>query len=142
MQEVAIVKQLQQDKAILSVNKKAECSKCGMCLFPQNANAVEFTATNSVGANQGDTVLIEVKDGGKLPALLLVFLVPLLLILVSTVVALSVIKIEVWALWLSLISLAFWFLVLPLIDKGLKKSTKFSVDIIKIVSTNKENDNE
>ena len=142
MQEVAIVKSIQQDKATLSVNKKDECSKCGMCLFPKNANAIEFTANNNVGAKQGDTVLIDVKDAGKLPALLLVFLVPLLLMLLSTVIALLVIKIEIWALWISLISLGVWFLILPLIDKALKKSTKFSVEIIKVLSSEKESCNE
>lgn len=142
MQEVAIIKSIQQEKAILTVNKKDECSKCGMCLFPKNASAIEFTADNNVGAKQGDTVLIEVKDAGKLPALLLVFLVPLLLILLSTVVALTIIKAEIWALWLSVISLVLWFLVLPLIDKALKKSTKFSVDIIKVILSEKENNDE
>ena len=112
-----------------------------MCLFPQNANAVEFTATNSVGANQGDTVLIEVKDGGKLPALLLVFLVPLLLILLSSLIVLEVMQKELWSLWLSLISCTLWFVVLSVIDKWLGVKLKAQTQIIKILKDNKENEN-
>ena len=59
MQESAIVKKVAGQTATLVIDKKDECSKCGMCLFPKGANAIEFEAENSVNAKVGDTVLIE-----------------------------------------------------------------------------------
>ena len=142
MQEVGQVKKVDGDYATVTVNKKDECSKCGMCLFPKNANATEFQAKNSADAKVGDTVLIEIKEGGKLPALLLVFLVPLILILLSSVIANTVIKMEIWTLWLSLISVAVWFAILPIIDKAIKKTQAFSVEVVKVIKSEKENENE
>lgn len=143
MQEYATVVKTEKGVATLSVNKKDECSKCGMCLFPANARSIEFQAKNDVGASQGDTVLIQVKDQGKLTALILVFLVPLLLILLSSLIAQFVIGQELWMLWLSLMSVTAWFLVLPLIDKRLEKTKQFSTEIISIIKSNeKENENE
>lgn len=142
MQEIGQVKKIDGDQAVITVNKKDECSKCGMCLFPKNADATEFTAFNLAKAKEGDNVLIEIKEGGKLPALILVFLVPLILILVSSVVANTLIKMDIWTLWLSLISIAIWFAVLPVIDKAVKKTQAFSVEIIKVITKTKENENE
>ena len=138
MQELATVVSTENSKAVVSVSKKDECSKCGMCLFPPSARSVEFNAENSVGAKVGDTVLIDVKDEGKLTALILVFLVPILLILVSSLIAEFVIKSEMWMLYLSLISLVGWFCILPQIDKILKKKRKFTTEIISITKTKGE----
>ena len=143
MKEFGIVTKLNNSNATVKVDKKDECSKCGMCLFPANARSIEFQAKNDVGASQGDTVLIQVKDQGKLTALILVFLVPLLLILLSSLIAQFVIGQELWMLWLSLMSVTAWFLVLPLIDKRLKKTKQFSTEIISLIKSNeKENENE
>ena len=139
MQEVAKVISVDGQTAKVSVDKKDECSKCGMCIFPKNAKALEFEVNNSIGAKQGDTVLMEIQESGKLTALILVFLVPILLILVSFVLAEYVIHSEMWILWLSLISVALWFCVLPIIDKQLKKTSKYSKEIIQILfNENKE----
>ncbi len=143
MQECAIVKKVAGQTATLVIDKKDECSKCGMCLFPKGANAIEFEAVNRVNAKEGDTVLIDRQEKGKLTAILLVFLVPLLLILLSSVIALTVIRNELWALWLSLISLAVWFILLAFLDKRLKRTKGFTTTIVKIIETSeKEKENE
>lgn len=143
MQESAIVKKVDGQTATLVIDKKDECSKCGMCLFPKGANAIEFEAVNKVDAKVGDTVLIERQEKGKLTAIILVFLVPLLLILLSSVIALMVIGSELWALGLSLISLAVWFVLLAFIDKKLKRTKGFITVIVRVIGeSEKENENE
>ena len=143
MIESAIVVKKEHDQTVVSIDKKDQCSKCGMCLFPQNAKSVEYNAQNSLNAKVGDKVLVEILDGGKLTALALIFLVPLLFIIISTVIALVVIKSELWVLWLSIISIGIWFCILPLIDKKLKKRSNFIVKITQIIGINqKENENE
>lgn len=141
MQEFAKVESTKNQVATLILDKKDECSKCGMCLFPKGAQAIKIEAQNQIGAKEGDTVLIERTEAGELTAFTLVFLVPLLLILLSSLIALEVLHKELWSLWLSLISCTLWFVVLSVIDKWLGVKLKAQTLIIKILKDNKENEN-
>ena len=141
MQEIAKVENTINGVATLVLDKKDECSKCGMCLFPKGAQVIKIEAQNQIGAKEGDTVIIERTEAGKLTAFTLVFLVPLLLILLSSLIALEVMKKELWSLWLSLISCTIWFVVLSIIDKFVGVKLKAQTQIIKILNDNKENEN-
>ena len=63
MIETGSVIKLKDKIATVKVDKKDECSKCGMCLFPKNASHVEFETLNQVGAKEGDTVTVEAPRG-------------------------------------------------------------------------------
>ena len=140
MQEIAIVEKVDGKNATVRVDKKDECSKCGVCLFPKNANFLTFKAENVVDAKKGDTVLIDRVEGAKLTAIILVFLVPLVLILLSSLISITVIKKEIWILWLTLISVPAWFCVLALIDKKYGKIQAKTTKIIKVLTeSEKEN---
>ena len=141
MQEIAKVESTKNQTATLILDKKDECSKCGMCLFPKGAQVIKIEAQNGLGAKEGDTVIIERTEAGKLTAFTLVFLVPLLLILLSSLIALEVMQKELWSLWLSLISCTFWFIILSVIDKWLGVKLKAQTQIVKILNDNKENEN-
>lgn len=132
MREIGLVTKINDNKATVKVDKKDECSKCGMCLFPKNASSVEFEVENRLGAKLGDTVLFETQKDAKLLGAVLVFLVPLLLIGVSAVLAFLVIKKEIYTLIFSLIFIVAWFFVLALIDKKLKKTQTFCPSIISV----------
>ena len=133
MKEVGLVVKTEKDRAIVKVDKKDECSKCGMCLFPKNASSTLFSAVNEMGAKEGDTVLIEVTSNSKLLGAVLAFLVPLLLIMLSAVITFAVIGKELYMLVLSVGLVAIWYLILPIIDKKLKTWDKFSPSVIKIL---------
>ena len=133
MQEIGKVEKIENGFATVRVDKKEECSKCGMCLFSNGANHIDIKAENKIGANVGDTVIFDNSGKGKTLGILLVFLVPLLLIGVATLLGLLVIKRERWVLILSLIFLVCWLLVLSAIDKKLKNKTSFTATIIKII---------
>ena len=137
MQEQGKVVKANEKTATVRVDKKDECSKCGMCLFPKNASHIDFEVENSLGVLEGDTVLIETKKEGKLLGVLLVFLVPLILIGAGLVIGLVAIKNELWALGISLALVVVWFCVLALIDKKLKKSIGFKPTIIEKLSLEK-----
>ena len=133
MKEVGIVSKIQKDIATVKVDKKDECSKCGMCLFPQGVNAITFNANNKVGAKIGDTVVIErYADGGLLSALL-VFLVPLILICVSVFLGLCIIKWQLSVLILSLSLIILWYIILSKIDKILKRKWGYKTIIVEIL---------
>ena len=133
MIETGSVIKTRENLATVKVDKKDECSKCGMCLFPKNASHVEFEALNGVGANEGDTVVIESKKDYKLLGAILAFLVPLLLIGISAIITYFFIGIEIWLLILSVILIVLWYTVLVVIDKRLKLKTGYTHVITKIV---------
>ena len=66
MKEAGLVISIDGEYASVKVDKKDECSKCGMCLFPKNADSIEIRAENSFGAEVGDTVVIETQEDTKL----------------------------------------------------------------------------
>ena len=137
MRESGIVTQIDGKYAIVKVDKKDECSKCGMCLFPKNASSIDFRAKNKLGAEVGDKVIIENKENTKLLGAILAFLVPLVLMGLSAVITYTVIGKEIYMLILSVISIVLWYTILAIIDKRLKNSVKFSPEIIAIEKVEK-----
>ena len=134
MREIAKVIKTQNSYATVSMDKKEECSKCGMCAFPKNANTIEFKAKNLVNAKVNDTVIIDRKTDGKLSGITLAFLVPLLLIGISIAITYALSLKEIWILIFSAGAIAIWYTVLSFIDKILSNSDKYLVTIIEIVN--------
>ena len=123
--------------ATVRIDKKDECSKCGMCLFPKNANYLDIEAKNQVDAKEGDFVEVEREEGGKLISVLLVFLVPLILVITSVIVTyLFKIK-EIWILILSAISVILWYTVLAFIDNKIKKKFSNYSNVVRVLKQEK-----
>ena len=137
MREQGKVVKVAEKTATVRVDKKDECSKCGMCLFPKNASHIDFEVQNDLGVLEGDNVLIGTKKEGKLLGALLVFLVPLILIGAGLLIGLLAIKNELWALGISLGLVVVWFCVLALIDKKLKKSMGFKPVLLEKINMEK-----
>ena len=133
MTEQGKVVEIKGNFAFVEINKKTECDKCGMCAFPKNASSIKLRAENDLGANVGDTVVLEREDKGKLLGTLLVFLVPLLLIGISVLVGYLLIKSEIWILILSVINIALWYTILAVIDKKISKLSGFKSKIVKVI---------
>ncbi len=137
MKETGLVIKIDGEYATVKVEKKDQCSKCGMCLFPKGVDSIEWRAKNLVNATKGDTVVIDTEKEGKLLGALLVFLVPLLLIGLSVLIGYLVIGSELSILILSVVLIALWFIVLSIIDKKLKKSAGFSPMITAVINKEK-----
>ncbi len=134
MRELGVVVKTQNNKATVKVDKKDECSKCGMCLFPKGASSVDFEADNALSAAQGDTVIIETVKEGKLLGATLAFLVPLILVGLSLLLNYLVIFNELITLGIAFGLIAVWYVILAFIDKKLKKTVNFSAKIVEIVN--------
>lgn len=141
MTERGQVTKVKGKSATVKVDKKDECSSCGMCLFPKNATFVEFNANNDIGANVGDSVTIETAERTKLLGIILVFLVPLLLIGIMALINYTLIFSDIWFLVGSVIFVVLWYTILAIIDKKLPKQKSFATKIISI-NEKKEKDNE
>lgn len=142
MRECGIVTKTDKDFAVVKVDKRDECSKCGMCVFPKNASSIDFNAINQVGASVGDTVIIETEKDTKLIGAILVFLIPLLLIGLSCAITYLFLGSEIWILILSVIFLVLWYTILAVIDKRLKSKADFCAKVVSIITKKGENNDE
>lgn len=142
MREVGKVTKVDGEFALVRVDKKDECSKCGMCAFPKNANSINFNAKNTVNAKVDDEVIIETVKDTKLLGAVLVFLIPLLLIGLSYLITDLFLSNEIWVLIFSVIFLVLWYTILAVIDKALKKKPNFCPQIVEIIFRKGENENE
>ncbi len=142
MKEIAKVKKVSGEIATVYMEKKTECSKCGMCIFPKNAKGVDIVARNSLNAKEGDNVIIDIKESGKLLGFFLVFIVPLLLILLELFFGQHLYKNQLISLGVDILAIVIWYSILPFIDKKLKTSNKYGTEIISILPlSNKEIEN-
>ena len=125
------------DRAKVSIQKKTACDKCGMCIFPKGSNEIIFEVINPINAKVGDSVNFQMNGRGKLSAILLAFIVPLLLIGISVAIGTLILQSELIALIASIVCVVVWYAILAVIDKKRIKSGKTCPIIIEI--TNKEN---
>ncbi len=132
MREQGIVTAVEKKVASVRIDKKSECEKCGMCLFPQGATNTELKVQNNLNAQVGDKVTIETVKDAKFLGALLVFLIPLVLIAIAVVLGVVVLQNELYVLLISVVLIAIWFSILAVIDKKLKKSKGFIPIIVSI----------
>lgn len=133
MIEVGKVIKTKGDTATVRIDKKDECSKCGMCLFPKNASHIDLDAKNLVGAKEGDNVELVRNEGGKLIGAVLTFLVPLILIIASVAITYLLDIKEIWMLCFSAVSVVLWYIILAFIDKKIKAKFTNKTEITKII---------
>ena len=134
MREMGVVTEINGKTAVVSVDKKDECSRCGLCLFQEGTNKAEFFVRSEADVSVGDTVEIERSEKGKFAGAVLAFLVPLLLIGLAVAINYLFIKSEIWILILSVIMIALWYVALAFLDKRLKSSATFNARIVALIS--------
>lgn len=117
---------------VVKVDKKTECSKCGMCAFPKNASHIDLKAVSEIPVNVGDEVTVETSENLRFLSALLVFGVPLLLIGACALIGLLVFKSDIITLISAVVITALYFVVLHFIDKKILKNKKFITKIIAV----------
>ena len=137
MKEIAKVVKTEGEYATVSMEKKPQCEKCGMCVFPKDAKNVQVFAINTARAKPNDKVVIELKESGKLLGILLVFIVPLLLIGLSFLLNAVLIGNELITLFVCVGLIIVWYVLLSRIDKKLKSTKKFGSEIVAVIEEEK-----
>ena len=140
MKEKGVVLSCDEKFAIVKVDKKDECSKCGMCLFPKGASQVEIKAKNTLCAKPNDEVIIKTERDGKFLGAVLVFFIPLVLIIGAVLIGYLAIKSELWILILSVLFVVLWYTILAVIDKIFARSEKYGYKIVEITAKEEENE--
>ena len=138
MTECGQVVKIQKDHAVVRVERREECAKCGMCGMKKGAASVEFKADNALNARVGDTVLVSTEKNASLLSSLLVFLAPLILLAAEIGVCYACDVEELIILLICVGTTALWFLALAFIDKGLARVRGFCPAIIKIIEKEQE----
>ena len=133
MTETATVVKTEGRYAVVRLEKKAECDKCGLCVFGKNAAFTEMRAANDAGAVEGDEVIVQRSRDGRFLGAILVFLIPLILIGLASVISVLWVKKDIWILILSLIFLFLWYTILAVIDKKLQRLSSFEPKIVAIL---------
>ena len=138
MTEQGVVVAVERHGATVEIQKKDECSKCGLCAFPKNASKIRVYAQNSVGAKKGDTVIIERSGKTSLFSVFMVFLVPLILIGLAVGINYLAIKNEIWIPILSVLFIILWYTILALTDKKFQKLKGLTSVIVSVENVENE----
>lgn len=80
MTERGVVTKVKGNKATVSFDRKSACDNCHMCAVTKDSMKVEIVVENTLGANVGDFVSIEMGDKFVLTAATIVYIIPLVLV--------------------------------------------------------------
>ncbi|MBD3670567.1 MAG: SoxR reducing system RseC family protein [Gammaproteobacteria bacterium] len=91
MEETAIVMQVREGEAMVSAQRQSACghcsvnSSCGTSVLSRHIGkrSMQMWVSDPIGVKEGDTVTIQIQEGGLLLGSLAVYLLPLLLLMAA-----------------------------------------------------------
>lgn len=86
MTERGVVTKIKGNKATVSFDRKSACDSCHMCAVTKDGMKVEIVVENTLGANVGDFVSIEMGEKFVLTAATIVYIIPLVLVLAGLLI--------------------------------------------------------
>ena len=137
MKEFGTVTKLKGNFAQVRIGRNSACAACGKCGMTEKQKYVDFYTENTLGANVGDQVELEICDNVNTSQLAFIgYLLPMIPAIVLLFVALSLSLGELWATLFFFVGFALGILVVALIDKAKKRKWVSSPTMTKIISTN------
>ena len=133
MTELGVVLKVKDDFAHVRVGRNSACASCGKCGMTENQKHVDFYASNSIGAADGDTVELDIPETNSAKLALFAYFVPLAPALALLFLALGLNWSEFLAIGLFFAGLVVGFAVLALIDKARKHKWMETPIIVKII---------
>ncbi|MDO4564115.1 MAG: SoxR reducing system RseC family protein [Clostridia bacterium] len=124
-------------KATVRFQRTSACKRCGACLTAGDKH-METEAEDRLNVKVGDRVEVSLRSSSMLIASTLCYAVPLALLLMGTYVG-SLFS-DVLAVCLGLGSCALSYLILRLVEIGLKNSRRFTPIINSIVTEENEDE--
>lgn len=138
MTEQGVVLSVKEKFAKVRIGRNSACASCGKCGMTQKQKYVDFYASNDVGAQQGDTVELDIPEANSAKLAFVAYFVPLIPALALLFVALAL-KWQEWlAVVLFFVGFAVGFACVVLIDK-LRKHKWTETPVIKAIVTKKVN---
>lgn len=115
MTERGVVSKIKGNKATVQFDRHSACDKCHMCAVTKDTMKVEVVIENTLGANVGDFVEVEMGERYVLTAAAVVYVIPLVLIGVG--IGLGTLLNELAQVLLGLAGLIVGFVVAILLDR-------------------------
>ena len=117
MKEKGLVVSRNYNKAeVVFIRKSAcgeNCVSCGQCSTCEH----KATVSNNIGANTGDIVNVYISDKSSYLSLILVFLVPVIILISSYVLAFSLFKNATLSAIISVALCIIYFVIIKAFDK-------------------------
>ena len=131
MTERGVVVKVKGKRATVRFDRRSACDSCHMCAVTRDGMKVEVVIENTLGANVGDFVEVEMAQKFVLTAAVIVYLIPL--VLVALGVGVGVIFSELVQVILAVAGLVIGFVIAFLLDKFvIRKKKGFSPRMTKI----------
>lgn len=115
MTERGVVSKIKGNKATVQFERHSACDKCHMCAVTKDTMKVEVTLDNTLGANVGDFVEVEMGERYVLTAAAIVYVIPLVLIGVG--IGVGTLINELAQVLMALGGLVIGFVIAILLDK-------------------------
>ncbi len=142
MQERGVVVKIEEDKAIIEIERSAACKSCRAC-YRGNDNKMHLEVSNQSGVEVGDEVGLDIQSKSILIAYTTVFLVPLFFLVSGFFLGEFLVNFfgvglnsQNFGFFMSLIFLGFSYLLIRKIDKKAASSGQFEPHIARVWKKN------
>lgn len=133
MTEQGTVIKQKDNFAQVRIGRNSACAACGKCGMTENQKHVDFFVENTLGAEVGDKVEVEIPDANTAPLAFVAYILPLIPALALMFVAFAV-HLPDWAALLMFVGgFALGFVLVVIIDKVRKHKWMQSPTMVKII---------
>ena len=133
MTERGVVSKVKGNKATVRFERRSACDKCHMCAVTKDGMKVEVVVENTLGANEGDFVEVEMGEKYVLTAATIVYVIPL--VLTGLGIGLGTLINEIAQICLGIGGLVIGFVIAILLDRLVIRKKKGFVPTMKSVCT-------
>lgn len=131
MTERGVVSKVKGNKATVRFERRSACDKCHMCAVTKDGMKVEVVIENSLGANEGDFVEVEMGEKYVLTAATIVYVIPL--ILTGLGIGLGTLINEIAQICFAIGGLVIGFVIAILLDRLVIRKKKGFVPTMKSI---------
>lgn len=133
MTERGMVAKVKGNKATVRFDRRSACDKCHMCATTKDGMKVEVVVENTLGANVGDYVEVEMGEKYVLTAAAIVYVIPL--VLIGAGIGIGTLISELAQALFALGGLIIGFVIAILLDRLVIRKKKGFVPTMKAICT-------
>lgn len=133
MTERGMVAKVKGNKATVRFDRRSACDKCHMCATTKDGMKVEVIVENTLGANVGDYVEVEMGEKYVLTAAAIVYVIPL--VLIGAGIGIGTLINELAQALFALGGLIIGFVIAVLLDRLVIRKKKGFVPTMKAICT-------
>jgi sigma-E factor negative regulatory protein RseC len=115
------------------MKRHSACASCGKCITSSESKDIIVEVDNSIGAKVGDFVEVNMDSINVLKATAIVYLFPLAVFMIGTIISYYLFKNEVISAVVGLISMSITFLILKKNDKKFRDSKEYIPVVTRII---------